>query len=45
MRDVIHASEFRIAMEVNAAQLAMKRMTEEDLRQLQAIIDEHAAPE
>ena len=42
MRDVIHASEFRIAMEVNAAQLAMKRMTEEDLRQLQSIIDEHA---
>jgi len=42
MRDIIHASEFRIAMETNAAQLAMKRITEADLRKLQKNIDEQA---
>ena len=43
MRDVIHASEFRIAMETNAAQLAMTRITKTDLGKLQKNIEEQAS--
>lgn len=34
MKDVTYASEFRIAIEVNAIQLALKRVTEQDFERL-----------
>ena len=40
MKDVTYASEFRIAIEINAALLAMKRVTDEDLKVLWKDIQE-----
>lgn len=40
MKDVTYASEFRVAIEINAALLAMKRITDEDLKALRAEIQE-----
>ena len=39
MRDVICASEFRIAVETNAATLALKRLTADDIKALQRNVE------
>lgn len=43
MKDVTYVSEFRIAIEINAALLAMKRVTDEDLKVLWRDIQEQEA--
>ena len=43
MKDVTYVSEFRIAIEINAALLAMKRVTDEDLKVLWKDIQEQEA--